>query len=71
MKHIPIRYKCKRLKDVHKLIPLKEFAKRHNITVSGCRYWIRIKKVKGFKTGGKWYVYDREFKQGKLTVGYR
>lgn len=71
MKHIPIRYKCARLKDVHKLISMKQFCERHHITVSGCRYWIRIKKAKGFKVGGKWYLYDKIFKQGKLTRGYR
>jgi hypothetical protein len=50
---------------------MKQFCERHYITVSGCRYWIRIKKAKGFKVGGKWYLYDKIFKQGKLTRGYR
>ena len=56
---IPNRKKCVRIKDTHLAIPLKEFAKLNSISLSTVRYWLRVGDCKGYKTGGRWYIYKK------------
>lgn len=57
-KHIPFRTKCVRIKDTEKAIALKEFAKKKHVHERTVFYWLRRRKCRGYKIGGRWYIYD-------------
>lgn len=56
--HIPIRYKCVKIENTNEAISLVEFARRKHVEPNTVRYWLRKRKVKGYKVGGHWYIYQ-------------
>lgn len=59
--HIPRRTKCVRIKDTHKAIALKDFAAIHHVHPRTVLTWITRRRVKGYKTGGRWYIYTDSY----------
>lgn len=58
MKKFPFRRKCVKVRNPEKAIPLREYAKKQHVDESTVRYWLLIKKVRGYKISNRWYVYD-------------
>lgn len=56
--YIPIRYKCVNIENTSKAISLIEFARQKHVEPNTVRYWLRKRKVKGYKIGGRWYIYQ-------------
>jgi len=56
--YIALRQKSVRIKDTHKAIALKDFAKKKHVHERTVFYWLRRRKCRGYKTGGRWFIYD-------------
>lgn len=58
---IPTRLKCAQVKDTYKAIPLKDFALLHHVHPRTVLTWIPRRRVRGYKTGGRWYIYTDSY----------
>lgn len=58
---IPLRTKCVHVPRVFKdCVPLPVFAQEKYVHPNTVRYWIRIRKIEGYKHAGRWYVREKE-----------
>jgi hypothetical protein len=54
--YIPFRQKCVAIANTSEFLALPVFAKKHNISERTVSYWLRTRKVSGYKSGGRWYI---------------
>lgn len=52
---------CPKNKDISKAITVKEYAKKHHLSLMGVRDRIASHKLQGFKSKGKWWVFPAPF----------
>ena len=61
MPFIPRRTKCVHIPRVFEnCIPLPQFAEAKYVHPDTVRYWIRTRKIEGYKHANRWYVRDKQ-----------
>jgi hypothetical protein len=53
---IPLRTKSVEIRNPETAIALPLFAAQRHVSYRTVYYWLRTRRIMGFKTGGRWYV---------------